>query len=379
MLNRRLIRIRAMQSLYAFEQSRKANYLLAKEVIEDAFRPDLNSMEVQDKSKLQGYTKLGIQQLQEDLSFEGNQDDFESPPAVQKVVSEAGRLYFNKTKQDFESQTLRTLREADKVFELYNMLLNLYLALAQMADKDLEHPGKSRLSSNKILKELNSNAGFENQTFRQQFRWENEIGFIKSLYNQALKVNPKYIEYCEKRNHTLEEDIALLKYLVKNVFIKNELAVNFFEGEHLYWSEDKETLRAMVAHTFQDYENSQELNIAIPDDTWQERKDFLMTLFKNSINDEKELMTLIMPSLKNWEYDRIAETDKILLKIALVELMEFPGIPVKVTINEIIEIAKNYSTPKSGQFVNGVLDKISKDLVNNGQIKKSGRGMMDNK
>jgi N utilization substance protein B len=379
MLNRRLIRIRAMQSLYAFEQSRKANYLLAKEVIEDAFRPDLNSMEVQDKSKLQGYTKLGIQQLQEDLSFEGNQDDFESPKVVQKVVSEAGRLYKNKTKQDFDSQVLRTLREADKVFELYNMLLNLYLALAQMADKDLEHPGKSRLSSNKIVKELSVHAGFENQTFRQQFRWENEIAFIKSLYNQVLKINPKYIEYCEKRNHTLEEDIALLKYLVKNVFIKNELAVNFFEGEHLYWSEDKEILRAMVAHTFQNFENSQELNIAIPDDTWQERKDFLMTLFKNSINEEKELMTLIMPSLKNWDYDRIAETDKILLKIALVELMEFPGIPVKVTINEIIEIAKNYSTPKSGQFVNGVLDKISKDLVSNGQIKKSGRGMMDNK
>jgi N utilization substance protein B len=368
-----------MQSLYAYEQSRKANYLLAQEVIQEAFAPNLNSVQVQDKVKLQGLTKLGLQQLQEDLSFDNSDDDFESPPAVQKTVNEATRLYHQKNKQDFDSQILRTLREADKVFELYNMLMNLYVALAQMADKDIEHPGKSRLSSNKIVKELASHAGLENQTFRQAFRWGNEIDFIKSLYNQVLKVNPKYIEYCEKRNHTLEEDIALLKYLIKNVFIKNELATNFFDSHHLFWSEDKETLRAMVAHSFQDFETTQELNIAQSDETWQERKDFLMVLFKNSINEEEELMKIIMPSLKNWEYDRIAETDKILLKIALVELMEFPAIPVKVTINEIIEIAKNYSTPKSGQFVNGVLDKLSKDLIQNGQIKKSGRGMMDNK
>jgi N utilization substance protein B len=352
---------------------------MAQEIIQNAFTPDLNSMEVQDKVKLQGLTKLGIQQLQEDCSFEGSQDDFESPPAVQKVVNEAGLLYRQKNREDFESQKLRTLRETDKIFELYNMLMNLYLALAAIADKDIHHPGKSRLSSNKILKELTDHAVFENQTLRQSFRWGTEIDFVKSLYNKVLKINPKYIEYCEKLNHTLEEDIALLKYLVKNVFIKNELVVNFFEGHHIFWSEDKETLRAMVAHSFQNYEAEKELNISQPCDTWQERKDFLMVLFKNSVNEEEELMRLIMPSLKNWEYDRIAETDKILLKIALVELMEFPGIPVKVTINEIIEIAKSYSTPKSGQFVNGVLDKLSKEMMHNGLIKKSGRGMLDNK
>ncbi|MCL4134765.1 UNVERIFIED_CONTAM: hypothetical protein GTU68_067200 [Idotea baltica] len=104
-----------------------------------------------------------------------------------------------------------------------------------------------------------------------------------------------------------------------------------------------------------------------------------MVLFKNCVKEEQELMQTILPSLKNWEYDRIAETDKILLKMALVEMKEFSGIPVKVTINEIIEIAKTYSTPKSGQFVNGVLDKISKELMAKGDIKKTGRGMLDNK
>src|SRR5690606_39265110 len=133
-------------------------------------------------------------------------------------------------------------------------------------------------------------------------------------------------------------------------------------------------LRAMVAHTFQDYEETGRLSISEPDEEWEERKDFLKTLFVKSIDDEDELMEYILPNLKNWEYERVADTDKILLKMALVEMMEFSSIPVKVTINEIIEIAKNYSTPKSSLFINGILDKVSRELTASGKIRKSGRG-----
>lgn len=368
-----------MQALYAYEQSKKANFLLAEDLITDAFAPDLNSMEIQDRVKLQGLSKLGIQQLHDDFSIEQNSDDFDPPEPVKKVVKEASRLFLDKNRTDFESLTLHTLKEADKVFEMYIMLLNLYLALAKMADKDIAHEGKSRLGSNRLLKELSNNPEFEVLTLKQNFRWENETELVKSIYNKVLKPNPKYQEYCQSLNHALEDEISILKYLVKNVFIKNEICVGFFDGYHLYWSEDKETLRAMVSHTFQNYESENRISIAIPDEAWQERKDFLMTLFKNGVKEEDDLMRIILPSLKNWEYDRIAETDKILLKIALIEMMEFPSIPVKVTINEIIEIAKTYSTPKSGQFVNGVLDKLSKELTQSGRIKKSGRGMLDNK
>nr|WP_229201288.1 transcription antitermination factor NusB [Arcticibacterium luteifluviistationis] len=368
-----------MQSLYAYEQSKKANFLLAQDLIHEAFAPDLNSMQVQDRVKLQGLTKLGLQQLVDDFSIEGDKDDFEQPNEVKLAVSQASSYFLEKNKQDFNHLILRTAKEADKVFEIYYMLLNLYLALAEMSDRDIAHTGKSRLSANKLVKEFAISPELHNMTLRQTFRWDEEMDFVKSLYNQVLKKNPKYLEYCEKLNHTLEEDTALLKYLVKNVFLKNEVSANFFEGQYLYWSEDKETLRAMVAHSFQNYAENNQLTIAQPDETWQERKDFLMVLFKNGVKEEEELMRTILPSLKNWEYDRIAETDKILLKIALIEMKEFPGIPIKVTINEIIEIAKTYSTPKSGQFVNGVLDRLSKELVAKGDIKKSGRGMLDNK
>ncbi|MGK0138203.1 MAG: N utilization substance protein B, partial [Algoriphagus sp.] len=371
MLNRRLIRIRAMQSLYAYEQSRRANFLLAQDLIHAEFAPNLNSMEFQDKSRLKGLSKLALHQLADDFSIYPTEDDFEQPDQVKKIVKEASDFYVDKNRIDYQGLVIRVIKEADKVFDMYIMLLGLYLALAEMAEKDKNFDGKAKLGSNKLLKELKENKALELMVIRQSFRWETEVDFLKSLYNQVVKVNGKYIEYCSKRNHTLEEEIALLKYMVKNIFLKNDLSSDFFEKEHLYWSEDKETLRAMVAHTFQNYEQSG-INIAAPDEAWQERKDFLLTLFKNSINEEKELMEYIMPSLKNWEYERIAETDKVLLKMALVEMKEFSAIPIKVTINEIIEIAKEYSTPKSGLFVNGVLDKLSKQLVATGERKKSG-------
>ncbi len=378
MLNRRLIRIRAMQALYAYEQSRKANFLLAEDLIKESFLPDLNSMEFQDKEKLKGLSKLGIQIFQEEFSIESNKEDFEAPPAVTKAINEARAFYLNKCKQDFEQMTLRTLKEADKVFEVYLKLLNLYLALSDLAAADKKFGGKSRLGDNKLLKELRENSSFELQVLRNDATWTEEREFVRDLY-KVLSSNEKYLTYCERVNHTMEEEIGILKYLIKNVFLKNEVSVTYFEKYHLYFSEDKETLRSMVSHTFQNFEEDGELNIAQPSDEWQERKDFLMKLFKECVKREEELMELILPKLVNWEYERVADADKILLRMALVEFMEFPSIPIKVTINEIIEIAKNYSTPKSGTFINGVLDNLSKELTTSGEIRKSGRGMLDNK
>lgn len=379
MLNRRLIRIRAMQALYAYEQSRKANLLLAEDLIKETFLPDLNSMEVQDRPKLKGLTELSIKVLHEELSIEEQTEDFEAPAEVQRAVREAKNLYNNKNKQDFDQMALRSVREADKVFEVYLKMLNLYLALADMAQNDRTHEGKSRLSDNKLLKVLAENKEFEILSLKAVATWKEEKDFVKETYKKVLKDNARYQEYCSKVNHTMDEELGMLKYLVKNIFLKNDLVGGYFERYHLYFSEDKETLRAMVSHTFQNYDEEYGLEIAKPNEEWQERKDFLSRLFKQCIQREDELNEYILPKLKNWEYDRVADADKILMRMALIEFMEFPSIPIKVTINEIIEIAKNYSTPKSGVFMNGVLDALSKELVRSGEIRKSGRGMLDNK
>ena len=112
---------------------------------------------------------------------------------------------------------------------------------------------------------------------------------------------------------------------------------------------------------------------------WEEDKQFFLDIFDHTIKHESWAEKLIAESAKNWETDRIAQVDMILLKMALSEMINFPSIPVKVTINEYIELSKKYSTPKSKKFVNGILDVLANDLMANGTIKKSGRGLIDNK
>jgi N utilization substance protein B len=112
---------------------------------------------------------------------------------------------------------------------------------------------------------------------------------------------------------------------------------------------------------------------------WEEDKEFIEKLFVAASQLEKEYHDLIANNTKNWEVERLPLTDRVILQMAIAELISFPNIPVKVTINEYIELAKQYSTPKSRQFINGILDVISKDLKQSGKIKKSGRGLMDNK
>ncbi len=379
MLNRRLIRIRAMQTLYAYEQARGANLLLAEDLIDDTFAPDLNSMEKQDRHKLEGMAKLGKMLLIEQVEEQKIPGTDEAPAAVLNAVSKAHDYYRQKNKKDAENLHLKAISDAEKVYDIYLKLLQLYLELAAVASRDNSKELPSSLHQLKILDKLAHTTDFENQLLRRSIGFEKEAVFVNKLYREAIKENAKYLEFRAKQNHTAEDELALIKYLLKNVLLKHEVSNTFFELDHMYWSEDKETLRAMVSHTFQSALDQEQLIIPKLDDDWFEKRDFLATLVKKVISEEAELMGYLLPKLKNWEFDRIADTDKILLKLAMVEMMEFSSIPVKVTINEIIEIAKDYSTPKSGQFVNGILDAVSKELSSTGVIKKTGRGMLDNK
>jgi N utilization substance protein B len=112
---------------------------------------------------------------------------------------------------------------------------------------------------------------------------------------------------------------------------------------------------------------------------WEDDKQFIEILFQTSTNLKLHHRELISNNTRNWEVDRLPLTDRIILEMAIAELLSFPNIPVKVTINEYIELAKTYSTPKSRTFINGILDVIAKELMESGEIKKSGRGLIDNK
>lgn len=378
MLNRRLIRIRAMQALFAYKQAEGANFQLALDLIADNFSPDLNSMEFQDKEKLEGYKKLGQTLFQEAFSRQ-NAETFDSPPEVLRMVEKAKEYYLLKNKKDVQHYATRMVIEAERVYELYLQILLLFIELADRANQDGSNEDKLKFADNQIIKALRLEKTFETQCIRRSVSLNNEQVFVAKLYREVIRSNERYKEYISKSNHTLEEDFAILKYLLKNVILKQEIAWEYFEKQDLYWIDDIETLRAAVTHTFQALVEDGKLKISLLDDEWDERKEFLQTLYQKSILESKDLEDILIPKLKNWEIDRISGTDYILLKMALVEMLNYPSIPVKVTINEIIEIAKDYSTPKSGQFVNGILDGVSKDLKESGQLRKSGRGMLDNK
>lgn len=378
MLNRRLIRIRAMQSLFAYKQAEGANFQLALDLIADHFSPDLNSMEFQDKEKLEGLKKLGQNLFQEAFARQ-EAEKFDAPDEVLRMVEKAKEFYLLKNRKDVQYYASRMVIEAERVYELYLQILLLFIELGNRANQDNNGEEKSKLSDNQVIKALCQEKSLEILCSRRSISMGNEQVFVAKLYREVIRLNDRYQEYVSKTNHTLEEDFAILKYLLKNVILKHEISWEFFEKQDLYWIDDIETLRAAVSHTFQGLVEDGRLKLVILDDEWDERKEFLQTLYQKSILETKDLEEILIPKLKNWEIERIAITDHILLKMAVVEMLNYPSIPVKVTINEIIEIAKDYSTPKSGQFVNGILDGVSKDLKESGKLRKSGRGMLDNK
>jgi N utilization substance protein B len=371
MLNRRLARIRAMQALYALEKSKGANFLLAQDLIAEAFAPDLNSMEKQDRNKLSGLVKLSQSLFEDEIKKGIFTFDDGTPVEIRSVLSKAREFLKHKNKKDFDFHSLQTILDAERTYDVYLYILNMLVLLGNKPD--------SVLYSNRVIKSLSLNKDLEVISLKRSVSLENESSVIQKLYSEAVKSNSHVQAYLDTVNKTVEDDLAVVKYLVKNVILKHEITNDFFEKLHIFWSEDRDILRTMVFHTFNDFIDTQEVHIEKLEEQWEETKDFLRVLFKETAANNEEHQRLIMPHIKNWDVERIIETDLILLKMAITEWTHFNSIPVKVTINEIIEISKNYSSEKSKIFINGVLDSLYKDLNGQNLIKKTGRGMLDNK
>lgn len=150
----------------------------------------------------------------------------------------------------------------------------------------------------------------------------------------------------------------------------------FFEEKDLNWNLNKDVVKSMSTKTFK-IEALEDLSLQPLALQWEDDKSFFEDLYEFTLDSDKDLNGWVESQTKNWESDRLAMTDFILLKMAVAEMIKFPSIPVKVSINEYIELAKNYSTPKSGQFINGILDEISIRLMSEKIIQKSGRGLID--
>lgn len=236
----------------------------------------------------------------------------------------------------------------------------------------------TKFLDNSILQALSKDKDFEAQVKTRKLAIHVDPDIIKKLYT-SLTNHPSYIAYLENDAPTLKEDKRLMIVLLKKILLKNEVFLAHIEDIFTNWIDDKSAVIASIIGNL----NSFEVNHTFPhkfiinQSDWTEKLNFSYDLLRHTFTKEEEYIKLITPKLKNWELERVTLIDTLLLKMALSELMYFPTIPVKVTINEYIEVAKVYSTPKSKDFINGVLDKLLKMLRQEDKIKKLGRGLLD--
>lgn len=388
MLNRRILRSKAVQTLYAFIQCREADYELAKENIESVFQPDLNSMEVQDRPELKRKSKQAIKQF--DARFEGKIIASDGDDQVDNAVTAAFKYYEDLVKKDFSFFKKQMLIETERIFDWYLLTLSSLQGLAEL--EQIEEPNakaslfayketeKRRLASNQVVKLFAENTFLNQLLLKRSLDWSKEGPTMRKWMKEVIRKSDTYLEWTNKEESSLADDIAIATYICKELILKNEVCVDYFQEQDSRWEENKPTIKSLVNKTFKDLaESNGVLKLMELSPNWEEDKAFFSQIFESSVLNDAKYEEIIAVRATNWDKDRIAAIDKAIMKLAIDEMINFPGIPVKVTINEYIDISKNFSTPKSKQFINGLLDKAAADLTALGIIKKSGRGLIDNK
>ncbi|RIW16208.1 transcription antitermination factor NusB [Algoriphagus lacus] len=394
MLNRRILRVKAFQNLYAYEQCKGSNLNIAKDFIRESFLPDLNSMEVQDKAALNRDAEEAIKLFDQNLENESLLKSSDAKPKIKQVVLEALKQYRNSNEKDRQFMLKNMIISAERIPQLYLLAIELLQAFAKHVEKELERKKKLagenpvafgnelNLANNQVLKNLRESQAYRAAIARNNVNLDDIELEIKEWFRDYIKTSETYQEYLKISSPTLEQDFEAADDLLKKVIFKNEVILNFFSEKDLNWTENKSVVRSLASKVLKNSSTMDESALDyLPEIAmnWEEDKEFFQNIFNFTIQNDSLSKALIAQKTKNWDIDRLAYTDKIIISMAIAEMKHFPSIPVKVSINEYIDISKTYSTPKSKQFVNGLLDVLAKELTDNGQIRKSGRGLLDNK
>jgi transcription antitermination protein NusB len=368
-----------MQSLFALHQCKEATFELCLERISDTFQPDLNSMEVQNKELLMQQKKSALKLFQTSFEKGERQVDHEDDK-VKKAVNEAFVFHNTQVKKDTDFFRKNLVVEVEKIYEFYIATLSLAVAFVQIAEADKKLSHKNFIS-NTWIKALKNSAALQKDALKLGRHWQNESDRVRQWFKDVVRQDNEYLNYLDRKNPSDDDQRKFASYLFKKVILGKTVINDYYEEELLHWAEDKDIVKALVEKTVKSYEPSKSKEIALHTLSlnWDDDKEFIETLYNKAINLTDKHKELISSNTRNWEVDRLPLTDRVILEMAIAELLTFPNIPVKVTINEYIELAKTYSTPKSRQFINGILDVIAKELQDAGEIKKSGRGLIDNK
>lgn len=304
-------------------------------------------------------------------------------------VLQALYAYFQSNEDNYVKSEEEMLKAIEKIFDLYLFLLLTFEELKSFADRKIE---ENKKKIRPTAEELNPNLKFvDNAIFKileeskqlRLFSEEHKVNWIgddrqELLRKMFLQVRDSetYFEFMNNGESGFEEDRQFATSLFKTEIANFPLLHDFLEELSIQWIDDIDLACTMVLKTIKNFKDKDENSVLTLYKDKEDEIGFVKNLFRKTISMDKENEQLINELTQNWEFDRIAKMDLILMKMAITELQIFNEIPTKVTLNEYIEISKFYSTPKSNTFINGILDKAIILLKDQMKIQKVGRGLM---
>lgn len=379
MLNRRLLRAKAVQYMYGLQQARHSTHQISLDYIKDKFAPDMLSLIPQDTKKLEIEKNHAITLFEQKLLGTSPEQD-EAPLEIKKAVNEAIVLHARNIEKDNQNMALTLVKETERIFDSYLLALQIIVKLYDVANEELGKKYKYSTVTCDFIEKIRSNTKVRTLVGAKE-DLERVLEIIYVIVKEQLIKDSLTNGFFKSESADIEKQRELIKHFAKEFLMVNELYNSFMEEKDLDWQENKQIVKDMLYKTIksiQEVTAPSEIILSLSPN-WDEDKRFMTQLFALTIEENIKLDLLISEKLQNWDAERITVLDMVIMKIALIEMIHFPSIPVKVTINEFLEIAKEYSTPKSKDFINGILDVIAIELTANGVIKKSGRGLIDNK
>ncbi len=290
--------------------------------------------------------------------------------------------YYQNGSKNLDSAEKELFFSFSKAYDLYNYLLLLMIALTEYAQKRID-TAKAKLKptaeelnpnlrfvQNKFVAQLEINKQLREFVDNQKRTWDNDQDFVKELYDRIV-ASDLYKEYMASEDDSYAADREFWRKTYKTFIMNNESLDQVLEDQSLYWNDDKEIVDTFVMKTIKRFdEKNGAAQPLLPEFKDDDDKEYARRLFRRSILNADYYRHLISENTKNWDLDRIAFMDVIIMQTALAEILSFPNIPVSVSLNEYVEIAKLYSTHKSGSFINGTLDGIVNNLKKDGKLNK---------
>ncbi|MFY9152124.1 MAG: transcription antitermination factor NusB [Prolixibacteraceae bacterium] len=296
--------------------------------------------------------------------------------------------FFTSPETSINSTEKELFFSLQKTYDLYHYLMGLVIEIEKFAQDRIDLGMKkhrptsidlapnTRFVNNRLIRQLKSNTSLNKYLEASKLSWNDEEDLIRKLYLSLLD-QEFYKEYMASAQNTYADDRKLVEDIFKYLILENEDIEILLEEQSIYWNDDLDFVVSMILKTFKKFKEFSDDNQALlPMYKDDEDRQFAKDLYRKVVLNHTENLVMIKQHTVNWDIERIAFMDNLILELALTEFLYFPSIPTKVSMNEYIELSKYYSTEKSRNFINGILDKALKDLKKENKIIKAGRGLI---